>query len=73
MSVEKSKTVSWKALVGEGAPGSHGDRMPCLLEIMAHSIETIQKRITSPLEENKRNRDDLSGKVIFLAPEQRLR
>lgn len=65
--------VSWKALVGEGAPGSHGDRMPCLLEIMAHSIETIQKRVTSPLEENKRNRDDLSGKVIFLAPEQRLR
>lgn len=65
--------VSWKALVGEGAPDSHGDRMPCLLEIMAHSIEAIQKRITSPLEENKWNRDDLSGKVIFLAPEQMLR
>lgn len=44
--------------------------MSCLFEIMAQSIEHIQIRITSTLEENNWNRVDLSGQAIFLIQEQ---
>lgn len=64
--------MEMKSHCGWGSTRVHGNRMSCLLEIMAHSIETTQIRITSPLEESKWNRDDLSGKVIFLAQEQTL-
>lgn len=54
----------------ENSTSVYGNRMSYLLEIVAQRIENIQIRITSTLEENKWNRDDLSGKAIFLVQEQ---